>query len=563
MTARASERVATAAGSTVVDTLCAWLAGEMNCAELFTVPGEAFLPLLALAAEHGITAVPVRHEAGAGFMALASARLTGRPGLVAVNRSPGACNVSIAVDAAAAARVPMVVIVGDIDHDVDPRVAFQPSDPHGMFGYRAEVITVTPEDIHGQLRRAVATVRGPEVKPVVLVVPQDIWTFEAAQAQTSGHTARDSDVTGTTGGHSADPAAVATRIATALRSAQRPVFVLGDQLRRSRADKRAHDLVRALATCCTVPILVGNKQQDLLDNREPAYAGHLHLGSPAALRQRLAEADLVVLLGQLPDEVCTSGWQGPPVIVVHPETPWGAGEWWRADAHAVLDKLLEAGLPRSQTVVNWIDGWRRQASAFAAAASTHYQDGIDFAVVIAALEDQLRRPAVITMDAGDFSSWVHRYLRAGDDRWLLALENGAMGFGVPAAVAALRAVPDHAVIAVVGDGGLLMTGNELATARAHGRCPIVVVADNSGYGTIHRHGVQRFPGLDCATGLHTPDLVAWASAFGMPGERVERDTDVGPAVRRALAAGADGYLLHVRTSLAAGHANITPPQENP
>lgn len=541
--------MSTTAPPTVVSALCTWLATELGCAELFTVPGEAFLPLLAHAGEHDLTTVAVRHESGAGFMALATCRLTGRPAAVAVNRAPGASNVAIAVDAAAAARVPMVVVVGDIDHGADPRLAFQPSDPHGMFGAHAEVITITPGGIGEQLRRARLALTGPPVRPVVLVVAEDLWEAETSQDFLPSQ------------GNPLESAAASQRVLAALRLARRPVFVLGDQLRRSRSDKRAHELVRELAATGAAPVLLGNKQQDLLDNHAAAYSGHVHLGSPAALRQRLAEADLVVLLGQLPDEVCTGGWQGVPMIVVHPEEPSVPDEWWRADACAVLGELLDAGLPTGHLEPGWTEGWRAQANAYAMATSTPYPDGLDFATVIGALDGELRSPAIITLDAGNFSSWVHRYLRAGEDRWLVALENGAMGFGVPAAVAALQAAPDRTVIAVVGDGGLLMTGNELATAMAAGRCPIVVVADNSAYGTIHQHGLRKFPDRDCATGLRTPDLVAWASAFGMPAERVERPDDVLPAVRRALAAGPEGYLLHVSTSLAAGHANTVPAGE--
>ena len=550
-----SGRVPSGRADTVVGTLCEWLAAELGCEELFTVPGEAFLPLLAQAGDHGITAVPVRHESGAGFMALASARLTGRPGAVAVNRAPGACNVAIAVDAAGAARVPMVVVVGDIDHDADPRVAFQPSDPQGMFGFRAEVVAITTDGIHGQLRRAGEALRGPRIRPVVLVVPEDLWTREVVPVDPSP--ARAASVAESTGG--ADEAV--TRVLDALRSAKRPVVVLGDQIRNSRSDKRAHELTAALAAPGTLPVVLGNKQQDLLDNRAPGYAGHLHLGSPPAMRQRLAEADLVVLIGQLPDEVCTSGWSGPATIVVHPEPPCTDAEWWSVDACEVLAGVVEAGSPAGAVEPDWAEGWRRQVGAFTAATSTNYDDGVDLAMVVAALDTELRGRATVTLDAGNFSSWVHRYLRVGEDRLLLALENGAMGFGVPAAVAALRSGPDRTVIAVVGDGGLLMTGNELATAKAAGRCPVVVVADNGSYGTIHRHGVQRFPDRDCATALLTPDLVAWAAAFGMPAERIEREEEVLPAVRRALAAGPDGYLLHVRTSLTAGHANTVPAQE--
>lgn len=530
--------------TTVVDTVCGWLA-ELGCTDVFTVPGEAFLPLLASAPDHGLTVVGCRHESGAGFMALASTRLTGAPGVVAVNRAPGSCNVAIAIDAAACGRVPMLVIVGDIDHGSDPRTAFQPVDVESMFGPVATVIRLRPGAVHRQLGEARAALA--LNRPVVVSVAEDLW---------DATTRDDRRVESAPPARSA--AAATARVSELLGSARRPVLVLGDQVRRSRADRDAHDAVAALAEQGRFPLLLANKQQDLLDNRNPAYAGHLHLGSPAAMRERLAEADLVVLLGAIPDEVCTTGWWGVPTVVVHPEAPFSTAEWWRVDSRAVLDALI--GLDATHAEPNWVEGWHRQAEDWAAPTATYYTDGVDLAVVVAALDAQLTGPVTITLDAGNFSSWVHRYLRVGGERLLLGLENGAMGFGVPSAVAAARRDPERTVLAVVGDGGVLMTGQELATARRAGRCPIVLVADNGSYGTIHRHGVRRHPGRDCGTGLLNPDLVAWARAFGIPGESVNRDDDAEPAVRRALAAGRDGYLLHVRTSLLAGHANTVPPR---
>jgi acetolactate synthase-1/2/3 large subunit len=297
-------------------------------------------------------------------------------------------------------------------------------------------------------------------------------------------------------------------------------------------------------------VLVGNKLQDLVDNRHPHYAGHLHLGTPREVRARLAEADLVVLLGEAPDEVHLTGWTGPRIHVVHPE---------KSSAHpgTVLDALAATRWPEpSPRRRAWVRGWRELADRLATPAPRDFDDGLDLTHVAAALDDELPAGSVITFDAGNFSSWVHRYVHAGPDRLMLGLGNGAMGFGVPAGVAAANRFPDRTVVSVVGDGGLLMTGDELATARARGRCPIVVVADNRGYGTIDQHARRKFPGRYCGTDLVTPDLVMWAAAFGVPGEAVDEPGDVRAAVRRAVASGDSGYLLHARTSLRAGHANI-------
>ncbi|WP_433261806.1 thiamine pyrophosphate-binding protein [Actinosynnema sp. CS-041913] len=514
----------------VVDVLCRWLA-RLGADELCTVPGEAFLPLLAHAGTHGIRTVTTRHEGGAGFMAIASARMTGKPGVVAVNRSPGSTNVAIAVDAAAADPTPLVVLVGDIPSDADRRTAFQGADLAGMFGALATTFTLSAAHLAEQLTQAAEVLAGPVPQPVVLLVPEDLWTAPAhADVPPVGRSLAEPDI--------AD-------VWSELARAQRPVLLAGRLLRSRHPDRTAGDAVAALAAAAGLPVLVGNKQQDLVDNRHPNYAGHLHLGTPRAVRDRLARADLVVFLGEAPDEIHLTGWHGPRVHVVEKQAP-----------RAVLDALAAAQWPAvSPDREEWVRGWHELAVDLATPRPKVFEDGVDFTHVAAALDAELPEDAVVTFDAGNFSSWVHRYVHAGPSRLMLALGNGAMGFGVPAAVSVAHRFPERTVVAVVGDGGLLMTGDELAAGRAQGRCPVVVVADNGGYGTIDQHARRAFPGRYCGTSLHTPNLVTWAESFGIPGETVRGPGEAVGAVRRALASGPGGYLLHVRTSLRAGHAN--------
>lgn len=520
---------------TVVDLLCRWMTRTLGADELCTVPGEAFLPLLATAGAHGMRTVTTRHEGGAGFMAISTARMTGKTGVVAVNRSPGSCNVAIAVDAAAADPTPLLVLVGDIPTDADQHTAFQGADLAGMFGALATVVKLSVPRLAEQLAQATEVLTGPMPQPVVLLVPEDLWTAPVTGDLPSS-VAIESDV------DIAD-------LRGELERAERPVLLAGRLLRHSHTDRATGEKLIALAEAAALPVLVGNKQQDLVDNRHSHYAGHLHLGTPRAVRERLARADLVVLLGEAPDEIHLSGWTGPRVHVVYPEKQ-------SAQPRAVLDALAGVRWPEpSAQRRQWVHGWHELADQLAEPRPRHFDDGIDLTHIAVALDAELPADAVITFDAGNFSSWIHRYVHAGPDRLMLALGNGAMGFGVPAAVAAANRFPDRTVVCVVGDGGLLMTGDELATARAHGRCPVVVVADNGGYGTIDQHARRDFPGQYCGTSLATPNLVTWAEAFGIPGETVHTPQEVHGAVRRALAAGSDGYLLHVRASLRAGHAN--------
>ncbi|MCK8438101.1 hypothetical protein G3I77_35370 [Streptomyces sp. D2-8] len=548
-----------------------FLRSELDCDRLFTVPGEAFLPLLGRAWEAGLRLVTVRHEAGAGFAALADARLTGRAGVLAVNRSPGAANAAIALDAAVADPTPLLLIVGGAERGCDPRTGFQATDIEAFLGGIVPVVTVTDAgELADALQRCAEELRAPVPGPVVLVVPEDLWEEPAAQATGAGlvqgvpeaHTGSErpgSDALSDRGQRLQRRAAA--RVREELLTAQRPVLLAGRLLRcGAGADAEPGALLARFAEAACLPVLLGNKQQDLLNNHASHYAGHLHLGSPKATRDRLAQADLVIVLGDRADDIHLHGPRidNQRILTVHP-APAGPGEMLTADAVPVLRELARAPWPTAPAGrQEWVGGWRALETGLREVVPQPRDDGVDFAEVATALGRRLPENAVLTLDAGNFSSWVHRYIALGAGQRLLALSGGSMGFGVPAAVAAALRHPDRTVVAVVGDGGLLMTGNELATARAEGRMPAVIVADNGSYGTIRAHQARAFPGRDCGTDLANPDLVRWAESFGLPAERVEAPHQVDPAVRRALAS-RGGYLLHVRTSLQAVHANFDLP----
>jgi acetolactate synthase-1/2/3 large subunit len=161
------------------------------------------------------------------------------------------------------------------------------------------------------------------------------------------------------------------------------------------------------------------------------------------------------------------------------------------------------------------------------------------------LEDELPADAIVTVDAGNFAGWPQRFLTFGPRR-LLGPACGAMGYGVPAAVAASLARPGQLVVGFVGDGGILMTGQEIATALQHGACPVILVFDNGMFGTIRMHQESRHPERIMATKLENPDFAAWARSFGAHGETVETTEQFLPAFRRARAAG-KAALLHLKT----------------
>ncbi|HST49822.1 thiamine pyrophosphate-dependent enzyme [Jatrophihabitans sp.] len=551
MTSGAAAAVATtpvpaagSAGRTVAEQLLTFLHDTLGCDRLFTVPGEAFLPLLGHAGRAGVELVTSRHEAGAALCAVADARLRGGPAVVAVNRSPGATNASIALDAARADPTPLLLIVGGPRRGTDPVTGFQGTDLTGFLGGLAPVFTVPDgPGLAGVLEQVAALLTRPEPSPVSLIVPEDVFADQVPEPDGDRE-----PVAGRPAGGTEPGGTGAGDLVRALTAAQRPVLIAGQLLRVAGGPgPEVAELLARFAEHSAVPVLAGNKQQDLMDNRHPGYAGHLHLGSPQQLRDRLAQADLVVFLGGRPDEVQLAHWYAGHQLAVHAEHPL-----------AVLRELAGHQWPAASR--DWQAGWQELAANLATPRIRTTDDGLDFALVARELDARLPDGAVLTLDAGHFSSWVHRYVRLRPGQRLLALASGAMGFGVPAAVAAVLRDPAATAVAVVGDGGLLMTGNELAVARAAGRAPVVIVADNASYGTIRDHQARYFPDSDCGTGLANPDFVAWAGAFGVPGERVERPEQVGPALGRALDS-PDGYLVHVRTSLQAVHANHELPRD--
>jgi acetolactate synthase I/II/III large subunit len=528
---------------------------RLGCDRLFTVPGEAVLPVLTAAGRAGIELVPARHESGAGFAAIADSWLTGRPGVVVVNRSPGAANVGIAVDATRADPTPLVVVVGTSRRGQDRDTGYQSVDPAAQLGDGATVVTLDEPDGHERrLAHAEELLLAPVPATVLLVVPQDAWEDEPSRRPDDAGPAASIP-----GDHAA--AEAAGRVREALGRARCPALVAGRLLRRPIDRRTVSPLLDRVARRAGLPVLLANKQQDLLDNTLDTYAGDLHQGTHPDTHARLREADLVLFVGDVPGEVHVKGWyDGQPIVTVHPE-PAGPGDHLAADPAAVLTALADASWPEPTAERReWLRGWRELETRLSRGVAPPREDGVDFTLVACELDERLPSDALICLDAGNFGSWIHRYVRFRDDRRLLSLGDGAMGFGVPASVAAVRRCPERAIVVVVGDGGLLMTGNELTAARVEGRAPVVVVADNGGYGAIRFQAARAFPGTDVGAELVNPDFVQWAQSFGFDGELVSRDEEIGPAVERALGAH-DGYVLHVRASRVAAHPNFELPDE--
>ena len=516
---------------------------HLDVDRVFCVPGESYLPVLdALADEAAIDLVTCRHESGAGLMAVADAKMTDRPGVAFVSRGPGATNAALAVHTAEQDGAPMVLFIGQLLRTNLKRGVFQKIDYERTFAGMAK--WAVEVDDAGRLAETaveafrVATDATPG--PVVISVPEDV--LDEQVGDTLPEPPRPSPTTPT-------PDEV-TAVADRLGAANRPLLVVGGQARSARGR-------RALAACVhrwQVPVATSYKHQDLLDNHHPCFAGHLDFGLQPAAWQHLREADLIVAVGTRLNEITTQRYRLPkapvpdqPLIHVHPD-PAQIGRVFETTVRIVADTIpfLEALAPSAR------NAWRHRLHTtvldLARWTPSDAPDGVDFGHVVAALNDQLPSDAVLAMEAGNFGSWLHRHFLFRSTHLLLGAVSGAMGLGTPAAVAAALRYPDRQVACVVGDGGFLMTGNELATTVQYGARVRLFVANNRSYGTIRLHQEKLFPGRVAGTDLTNPDFAALAEAFGARGLVLDTPRDTPSVVQEALVH--DGpVVVDVRTSL--------------
>ena len=525
---------------------------RLDVDRVFCVPGESYLPALdALADDPAIDLVTCRHESGAGLMAVADAKMTDRPGVAFVSRGPGATNAALAVHTAEQDGAPLVLFIGQLPRENLGRGVFQKIDYERTFGDMAKWTVEVHEA--GRLAETAAEAFGVAIDgtpgPVVISVPEDVFEEQVGDALPEPAPRAPAPPT---------PDEV-REVADRLGAAHRPLLLVGGQARSARG--RA-----ALAACVDrwqVPVATSYKHQDLFDNHHPCFAGHLGFGLPAAAWQHLQDADLVVAVGTRLNEITTQRYRLPraptpdqPLIHIHPD-PAQIGRVFETTVRIVADTIpfLEALAARTPPAPPapaersaWRDRLHTAVRELARWTPLEAPDGVDFGHVVAALGDQLPSDAVVAMDAGNFGGWLHRHFPFRSTHLLLGAISGAMGLGTPAAVAAALRYRDRQVVSIIGDGGFLMTGNELATAVQYGARVRLFVANNTSYGTIRLHQEKLFPGRVAGTDLVNPDFAALAEAFGARGLRLDTPEDTPAIVREAL--GHDGpVVVDVRTSL--------------
>ncbi|MCS6987203.1 MAG: thiamine pyrophosphate-binding protein [Sphingomonadaceae bacterium] len=523
-------------GRTVATVIAEGLAAA-GIAHAFCVPGESYLPLLNRLRDVPLRLVTCRHEASAAHMAEATAKLTGRPGVALVSRGPGACHAAIALHTAQQDSTPLLLLVGQVGEQSVGREAFQEMDYHRLFGAVAKrVVTLRePERAGEQLASAIACALSGRPGPVVLVLPEDRLGLPSAAPALAP----------TIPGPPAPTSGAVAQIARLLEKAQRPVLMLGGP-GWTDEDRR---LAEAVAERLGLPVVTAWRRKDRFDNRHPHYAGELGLGANPALVAALAEADLWLVVGARLTENETQGYTlftpaTAAARLVHACADADAlGRVWppRLAVHAGHRPMLEAlaGLapaarPRwVATLAGLHHKWMKP---------TAVARGVNPAEVVATLSRLLPDDAIVANGAGNFAAWLHRFHAHRRCGTQLAPVSGAMGYGVPAAIAAALVHPDRPAVALCGDGDFLMAVAELATVAHEGLAPLFIVLDNGQYGTIRMHQDRLFPGRPVATRLTNPDFAALASSFGLAAFTVTETRAFAPALEAAWGRAA---VIHV------------------
>ncbi|MBL6772420.1 MAG: thiamine pyrophosphate-binding protein [Alphaproteobacteria bacterium] len=507
----------------------------------FGVPGESYLPVLDTLHDTAgqLDFVLCRNEGGAAYMAAAYGKLTATPGLCWVTRGPGATNASIGLHTAMQDSAPMILFVGQVGTDMRGREAFQELDYRAVYGSMVKWATEidSADRIPEIVSRAWKTATTGRPGPVVVALPEDVLSGQSAALPLSGPIAVEEAAPG---------AGALDALRGHLEQAERPLIMLGG-VNWQEPSQRA---MEAFAEANGIPVVTAFRYQDCFDNFSPVFCGEAGVGMPAHVQRLIREADTILAVNLRFGEMTTHAYTLLEVpeprqrlIHVHPE-PGELGKVYapelaiQAGPNAFAQALSALGsVDRSAATADAAAQWLAKGRADYAAffAPPAQPSPVDMAAVMAFLRERLPEDVVLTNGAGNFTVWPNKFFRFGPRARLLAPQSGAMGYGLPAAIAAKVANPGRCVVCFAGDGDFQMNCQELATARQAGAQPIILVLNNGIYGTIRAHQETHFPGRVSHTDMVSPDFAALARAYGFHGERVETTDGFQAAFERAMA----------------------------
>lgn len=509
----------------------------------FCVPGESYLPLMdSIYDSQHIDLISTRHEGGAAFMAEAYGKATRKPGVAMATRGVGGANLAIGIHTAFQDSTPMVVFLGQVHSKFRGREGFQEVELDQFFSHIAKWTVElrdaerTPELIQRALRISQTGRPG----PVIVSLPEDVLVEEAEM------------VFGT-------PVKVPApypapneidQVKELLERADRPVILAGGGVIASDGEA---DLVR-FAEKHEIPVVASFRRHDVFPNDHPLYAGHAGLGVFPSVLQTLRKADLVLAVGTRLSEVTTQDYSilSNEQKLVHIDIDYSTlGKVYNpdigivSDAKSALEAMGEIALDRQ-----WGE-WSRQRRADYVKDLTrdHPEDPqwLNMRQAIQTLQETLPENVIITNDAGNFAGWLHSYYAFNQPKTYIGPTSGAMGYGLPAAIGAKLASPDQTVVSLSGDGGFMMTAQELETAARYEIPVVALIFNNSLYGTIRMHQEMHYPERIIGTDLGQVDFAKLGEALGIQAARVHTNEEFDRALQEALSSGKP-YVIEVMTN---------------
>jgi acetolactate synthase-1/2/3 large subunit len=500
----------------------------------FGVPGESYLAVLDALHDVGdrIRLIPNRNEGGAAFMAEAWGKLTGTPGICFVTRGPGATNASIGVHTAMQNSSPMILFIGQVDTAMKGREAFQEIDYRAFYGPVAKWATEIehPDRVPEIIACAFAVAQTGRPGPVVVALPEDV--LSATTSTVAGPRVRIP--------RAAPAASDLAELVALMEKAKAPLVLAGGS---GWSDRGRADLQR-FVEANALPVLAGPRFQDVLDNDSPSYVGDAGLGKLPHVKALMGEADLILAINLRFGELTTDGYTiltvpDPGKVLIHAHASDDElNKIYTADLpiHACPDHLMAALRDvRLAGRARWAERTAKARAAYEAKLDLPVPPGdLDMRAVMRHLAETLPKDAIVTNGAGNFAIWPNKHFGFSRGQRLLAPQSGAMGYGLPAAVAAKVAHPERCVVAFAGDGDFQMNCQELGAAMQARACPIVLILNNASYGTIRMHQEREYPGRVTFTDIENPDFPALARAYGFHGERVTRTEEFAGAFARAL-----------------------------
>ncbi|MFC2949557.1 thiamine pyrophosphate-dependent enzyme [Virgibacillus sediminis] len=496
--------------------------------KVFCVPGESYLPVLdSLHDEPSVHVISARQEGGAAFMAEAYAKSTGKPGVVLATRAVGAANASIGIHTALQDSTPLVVFLGQVHRSFRGREGFQEADLDRYLDqftkWSAEVND--PARMPEIVQRAFRVAQTGRPGPVVVSLPEDVLPLEADMH--FGPPLRRP--------HPAPSDQEVQLLGDILAAVDKPVIIAGGGVKMAGAE----DLLLEFSEKFHMPVVTAFRRHDVFPHDHAFYAGHLGLGTNKEIITTVKEADCVLALGTRLSEVTTQDYSLPHRhqklvhVDISDETigkvfPPDLG--MVADMGEALKKFLK--LPDVNLSRQWAEerGW-----AYQAVSSLKPMEGDPLNKrVIRVLAEKLPEDAILTTDAGNFAGWLHAFYPFRKKHTFIGPTSGAMGYGMPGALGAKLAFPEKAVVSLSGDGGFMMTGQELETAVRYDIPVISLVFNNKMYGTIRMHQEIHYPEKVLGTDLGQISFAAFARSLGADGYTVETEAGFSSALSQAL-----------------------------